>query len=108
MSRNVDYTGVPQTCPLIDKVIDFLDSLSAFDMPDGYEADRKQMEATLEKIRSMNSDLRDFGNEQYKEFEAMEKDRDYYQDRCKELEKEIEYKNEEIKDLEKELNQINQ
>lgn len=107
MSRNGDYTGVPQTCPLIDKVIDFLDSLSTFNMPDGYEADRKQMEATLEKIRSMNSDLRDFGNKQSGELEEMEKDRDYYEKKCRELQKEIEYKNEEIKDLEKELNQIN-
>lgn len=99
MGRRGDNTGVDQTCPLIDKVISLFESLSDFDMPDGYEEDKKVMIETLEKIRSMNLELRNFGNKQYEELCEMEKDKDYYESRCRELENEVKYLQDDIKEL---------
>ncbi len=103
MPRKGDNTGVEQTCQYIDKVIDFLETLSDFDMPDGYEKDKVKMTETLEKIRSMNLELRNFGNKQYDEFYEMEKEKDYYEGRCRDLERENEAYRDDIKELQKEI-----
>lgn len=107
MSRRGDNTMVSQTCPLINKVRDFIDMIEWADDEDNLRDGAIEALKQLEIIRQMNSDLRDFGNKQCDELEEMGKDRDYYEKKCRELEKELEYKNEEIKDLEKELNQYN-
>jgi benzoyl-CoA reductase/2-hydroxyglutaryl-CoA dehydratase subunit BcrC/BadD/HgdB len=89
MPRN-DNTGVPQTCPYIDEVIRFIEDVK---WQEGQEDDAQtvvEICKTLEKIRSMNTDLRDFGNQEYKRAEEAESDRDYYEKQVKSLEDEVE------------------
>jgi benzoyl-CoA reductase/2-hydroxyglutaryl-CoA dehydratase subunit BcrC/BadD/HgdB len=89
MPKN-DNTGVPQTCPYIDEVIAFIEAIK---WQEGQEDDAQtviEICKTLEKIRSMNTDLRDFGNQEYKRAEEAESDRDYYEKQVKSLEDEVE------------------
>lgn len=107
MPRRGDHTGIDQTCPLIDKVRDFIEGINDDDTGSDLKKAGDEACLLLEKIRKMNSDLRDFGNNQSESLEEMEKDRDYYQDLADKHEKEIEYLKSEIKDLEKEINLAN-
>lgn len=105
MGRRGDNTGVNQTCPYIDEVRDFIEGVEWSDEEKDLEKQSKEACAMLEVIRQMNSDLRDFGNKQYDELYEMEKDRDYYEKRVRELENNIEHLQSDIKELQKELSQ---
>ncbi len=105
MGRRGDNTGIDQTCPVINQVRDFIDGIEWSDDEDDLRDGAIEACKQLEVVRQMNSDLRDFGNKQYEELQEMEKDRDYYEKRCKELEKEVEYLQSDIKDLQKELSE---
>lgn len=100
MGRHGDNTGVEHTCPYIDRVRDFIESLPYFCEQEGIEEDVKQFSEMLEKIRQMNLDLRNFGNKQYEELYEMEKDRDYEKKRADDLESDIKYYEKQIRELE--------
>lgn len=103
--RRGDYTGVGQTCPLIDRVRDFIEGINEDDTGSDLLKGGKDACDLLEKIRKMNSDLRDFGNKQYEELYEMEKDRDYYRDLAEKYESEVSELKSEVKDLEKQLSE---
>lgn len=96
MANYRDQSGIPNTCPKIDEVISAIKSV-------GWSEDEFHSEkcliATMEEIRSANSSLRDWGNEQFSEKENAESDRDYH-------EKEVAEKNEEIKNLKSEIKEL--
>lgn len=104
MARGGDNAPVGQTCPKIDDVISTCKEIyqSSEEMTMG---ELKSIEQTMEKIRSDNSALRDWGNKMCDELQEMEKDKDYYQDLAETYEKDIANLKSEIKDLEKELSQ---
>jgi chromosome segregation ATPase len=61
-----DVTGVYATCPLIDKVIDYIKLYATFED----ERDEKEILKLLEEIRHANGTLRDFGTNLYSEKES--------------------------------------
>ena len=68
-----DNSSVPQTCPVIDKVISFIESL---DYEDLSTQSIKDAVNYMEEIRRMNSDLRDWGNDEYARAEENEAEKD--------------------------------
>lgn len=99
MPRN-DNTGVPQTCPYINDVIRFIEGINWCEDQEDDAQGVTEVIKTLEKIRSMNSDLRDFGNQEYKRAEEAEKDRDYYEKQVRCLEDEVANLEKTVKELE--------
>jgi len=73
MARYSDNAPIGHTCPLINKVIDFLNSIDSNDVS---ESEIEATIAVLEEIRSANDTLRTWGNEMYKEREGFESDID--------------------------------
>jgi len=74
MGRNRDYTGVPNTCPLIDEVIQFIDNVPF----EGDDEEKQQFDmeclsikASLEEIRTRNGNLRAFAIQKQKEAEEL-------------------------------------
>jgi len=86
MSR--DKSPVPHTCPMIDEVISAIDSV---DWEATYWTKNNLIE-TMEKIRSANDSLRNWGNEKCDEVAELE-------DKITDLEKDIKYNDAEIQDL---------
>lgn len=86
MGRNRDHTDIPNTCPFIDNVIRFIDSI---DFDDDMSDEAVSICKILEEIRTHNSDLRDFGNEQYNRAEELNDDCNSYKETINELEYEI-------------------
>lgn len=62
MGRYEDHSGIENTCPAIDMVVDYINSLTKTD------ESNKALEI-LELIRDSNQKLRDWGNQTYEELE---------------------------------------
>lgn len=105
MARRVDNAPVGNTCPKIDEVLSILTAIyqSSEEMSKG---ELKSVEDLMEKIRSDNAALREWGNDQCNQLEEMEKDRDYYQDKTGELENEVKDLQSEVRELEKQLSEV--
>lgn len=99
MPRYDDNAPVGYTCPMIDGVLDTIRTLyrSSEEMSKG-ELD--YFEKTIEKIRSHNGTLRDWGNELYKEKEELENEVNELKSTIEDLESKIEDLQSEIKQLE--------
>ena len=67
MARYKDYSPVGHTCPLIDEAIDVLQSSECAYNTDVVNSAIK----ALEKVRSANDELRNWGNELYSEVEDL-------------------------------------
>ena len=65
MSRYKDNSGIKETCPWIDEAIDVLEKSQC----EYNYSEVKEAIASLEKVRSANSDLRYWGNELYRQVE---------------------------------------
>ena len=90
MTRRSDESGVPDTCKFIDAAISEIDSCECG------ECNSYIAKQNLEKVRSYNSDLRQWGNDQYEKVTQLEQ---AYEDAMQE----IEDLREQIKELEREL-----
>lgn len=89
-----DNSGIKQTCPSIDEVQTFIDSLE--EVP---QSEKDAMTAILETVREANLNLREWGKEGHSKAESLEK----------ELEKakgEIEQLQEKINDLEESIQSL--
>lgn len=98
-----DNAPVGKTCPIIDKVISFIQSIDyeGMNMSDYSNAlDR------MEEIRSANGALRDWGNEEYKRAEELESELDNVKSELEDALNEIKELNSQIKELETELNTV--
>lgn len=75
MSRHDDHSGVANTCPKINEIRDWLDNIQ-FDLNDpderALDTERAYMLEVLEEVRTMNAELREWGNEMYREKEDLE------------------------------------
>lgn len=111
--RKLDTSNIPETCPLIDEVIDFIDACET----DTTQEERQQIIDTLEKIRSYNYGLRLHGeslNEQIREKEEaindLERDLSKFEcelrDVCYSKDEEIKELNLYIGDLEAEIKEL--
>lgn len=78
MGRRTDRTGVSDTCPIIDKVISAIYSADWSETSESAELTEQMMEG----IRSMNSELRDFGNQ-------AAVDRDHFENQVDDLERKL-------------------
>ena len=95
MGRHKDHSPVGHTCPMIDEVISAINSV---DWDDTYWT-KKQLIDIMEKIRSHNGALRDWGNE------YCNKESDLV-DEVDELNKTIDRLNEEVLSLNQEIKQL--
>jgi len=104
MASNRDNAPVGHTCPMIDGVLDAITSLyrSSEEMSKG-ELD--YFEKTLEKIRSHNGSLRDWGNEYYDKANELEDEVESLNNYIKDLESQVEDYKAEVKELDKQLNE---
>lgn len=105
MARKGDNAPVPQTCPKIDNVISIITDIYRADEPIT-KGELQNIEKLMEEIRSANSTLREWGNEQYEIAEELEKDRNYYQDEYEKYQLEASDLRQEIKELERELSEL--
>ena len=74
MARNRDYAPVGNTCPMIDEVISAIESV---DWSENTFHTAQSVSEIMEKIRSANLELRNWGNDEFKRAEELEKDLDY-------------------------------
>lgn len=93
MPKSRHYPDIPQTCPLINGLIDALSNVNDEDF------NATEHIKDLEKIRQYNDQLRTWGAEKNEELESVEKDREYYEDKYNSALKDIEH-------LEKELAEV--
>lgn len=70
--RRQDHTGIKETCPLIDSVIDFINSCDGIEGFDSKGA--KYALLALEEIRSSNLSLRNLANDNIVRADDAEKD----------------------------------
>lgn len=106
MSRYKDFTGVGNTCPYIDEVIDAVRDVSNWgELSNGYHS-LEALEQNLEAIRHSNEQLRDFGNEWFKASEEFEKEMEAQKAINEDLEMEIENLKNENEELQTNLSNI--
>ncbi len=94
-----DNAPVKETCPLIDSVISFIDSMQGMVSSEDekeFKIESKHALDTLEKIRTANSKLREWGNEKHTEVDKLE-------DEKNDLESKLDRLRDQITDLNKEL-----
>ena len=102
MGRKTDNAPIGNTCPLIDDCIsDVYNWVQQSDEISKREYDK--WEVKMEKLRSDNSILRDWGNEECMRAYEFEKDLDSANNQISDLKDEIESLKDELKSLEKEL-----
>lgn len=96
-SRYTDYTGVENTCPKIDEVISFINSIV---IPEDSYHSKEDIIAIMERIRESNVELRNFGNQNYRELGEVETERNSLLNENKDLKSDIEDLKIEIEELE--------
>lgn len=102
MGRNKDNSPVGQTCPIIDDVISMAHAwYSGSEVVS--KSEYQDFEKKMEKIRSANSTLREWGNEQYYNSDSLESDLDDANKEISNLQSEIEYLRKQISKLENQV-----
>lgn len=103
--RRGDNAPIGHTCPIIDDVITQIHSLylssEAMSKPE-----YTSFEILMEKIRSANTTLREWGNEQCNLAQEYENDLDNEKRKGEDLQDEVDSLKSEIKELEKQLSEI--
>ena len=104
MARRGDNAPIGHTCPKIDSVISQIHALymSSEEMS---KQEYSYFEKLMEEIRTANSTLREWGNEQCEKAEEFEKDYDNSQREISDLKNEVESLKSEVKQLEKDLSE---
>ena len=109
MGRYYDNSGIANTCPLINEVIEFIENQDE----DTTTEEKANIINTLEQIRSMNLSLRDWGNEQCNLNESNKNEVDYLTRQITALEQDISYVRQQldlsekrVEELEEEINNI--
>ena len=102
MSRKGDNAPIGHTCPKIDDVISMVHNWYS-DAEEITKSDYQIFEKKMEEIRSANSTLREWGNEQCLLAEQWEDDLNSANNQISDLKDEIESLKDELKFLEKEL-----
>jgi predicted nuclease with TOPRIM domain len=100
MSRYLDQAPVGATCPIIDSVIAFIDSIDCEDISTNTLKDYINK---LEQVRSANDLLRGWGNGLYEQNEKLEEEKSDMENKLSRMENEIYDLRKEIASLEKEL-----
>lgn len=103
MARYRDQAPVGNTCPLIDEVISAVEDAT---FEENIWWDKESVTAILEKIRSANSELREWGNYEYERAEDAEKERDNFEAEKLDLEEELRELKERVAELEEELSAV--
>jgi len=107
MGRHKDHSPVSQTCPMIDGVLDKINSIYQNSGDEFSKGDLKYIEETLEKIRSHNGALRDWGNEYCNKESELADEVDELNRTIERLNDEVSSLNSQIKELENNLQEIN-
>jgi len=101
MSRNRDNSRVPHTCPIIDNVVGFLNSIDWDDNENDLEKECRNVLSILEDIRTANLNLREWGNDEYKRANEAEDELSDAKSIISDLQSEIIDLKQEIKELNK-------
>lgn len=91
-----DNSGIDNTCPKIDEVISAVNSVN-WDEDNYWDA--KKVIEIMEEIRKANTDLREWGNQMYRE-------RDELQDQLDDLERENKDLKSNIDEFEMQVNEL--
>lgn len=95
-----DNAPIGDTCPMINEVIDACNDVD-WTVSNRYTL--KSVTEIMEKIRTANATLREWGNELCEQTSDLESEIDDLKSDLKEKESEIEYLNDQIKELQKQL-----
>jgi chromosome segregation ATPase len=99
-----DYSPVQNTCPKIDEVIAFLETIDSEDVS---RTSIKDVVNVMEEIRSMNAELREWGNDEYRRAESLDDDLRRMESEKDDVEREVSRLEKEVDELTSELNNIN-
>ena len=105
MGRYNDNAPIGHTCPKIDSVISNIHSIY-MSSEEITKHEYVQFEKLMEEIRSANSTLREWGNEENKKAEEFEKDFDRANRQVEDLEAEVMELKDEIKELERKIEEL--
>jgi chromosome segregation ATPase len=100
MGRYDDNAPVKNTCPIIDDVINYIESFRESFSNEDNDIDFHFALGVMEDIRSANSELRDWGNDLYRELEELEQERNKLIDQLEDSQSELEKANTKIEELE--------
>lgn len=100
MGRYDDNAPVKNTCPIIDDVINYIESFRESFSNEDNDIDFHFALGVMEDIRSANSELRDWGNDLYRELEELEQERNKLIDQLDDSQSELEKANTKIEELE--------
>ena len=98
-----DNAPIGNTCPMIDDVIRSIDYIKDRMSPaadDDIHDDFKNALSVLEDVRSANSTLREWGNDQHNRADDFEGQADHLEAELRKLRSELEDRERDIKDLE--------
>jgi chromosome segregation ATPase len=100
MGRYDDNAPVKNTCPIIDDVINYIENFREEFGNEDNNIDFHFALGVMEDIRSANSELRDWGNDLYRELEGLEQERNKLIDELDDSQSELEKANTKIEELE--------
>ncbi len=100
MGRYDDNAPVKNTCPIIDDVIIYIENFREEFGNEDNDIDFHFALGVMEDIRSANSELRDWGNDLYRELEELEQERNKLIDELDDSESELGKANTKIEELE--------
>lgn len=103
MSRYIDNSEIDNTCPKIDEVISAIVSVNWDE--DSYW-DVKILTEIMEKIRKANSDLRDWGNQIYRERNELQDQLDDLEKENKKLKSDVDYYENKVEKLENKIDSL--
>lgn len=95
-----DVTGVPNTCPMIDSIIENSDAIGHFLEPghivSGWESEQikaalKTVNDLCEDVRSANEELREAATEYHSKMEELQNALDQSESRIHELEQDVDH-----------------
>lgn len=100
MGRYDDNAPVKNTCPIIDDVINYIENFREEFGNEDNDIDFHFALGVMEDIRSANSELRDWGNDLYRELEELEQERNKLIDELDDSQSELGKANTKIEELE--------
>lgn len=98
---NKDRCPVGNTCPFIDDVLDFLKNIENLE-----DSDYKWIKKQLENLRTQNSALRDWGNDEQNKVNELKSEAEKAERKISDLESTVSDFEERIKELKAEIKEL--
>lgn len=108
MSYYDDNAPIKNTCPIINDVIRYIEGFREEFSNEDNDLDFHCALGVMEDIRAANLELRNWGNDLYKDLQSLEKERDILIGKLEELEHELMRANARIDELEDYTDELQQ